>query len=147
MLDDSVEVLGTHAMPLQRARAHRQPRDTALLVDTKTTQHLGEEAYAPRRGRCVDSLVHLLGIDAPRQEIASDRMAARRRVTVPERAGVGENRRIERPRDRRCDLEIELAREIVDELPGRARRRVGQHDIPRRVVGRHVVIDDDLGNR
>src|SRR6267154_2509237 len=67
MLDDSVEVLGPHAMPLQGARAHRQPRHAAFLVDAKTTQNLGEETYAPRRGRCVDPLVHLFGIDAPRQ--------------------------------------------------------------------------------
>ena len=84
------------------------------------------------------------GIDAGVQQIRGDRVTARRGVAEPKAPGVGENRRVERLRDRRRDLEPERTREVVHQLARGARRDVGQRDRSGRFVGRDVVVDDEL---
>src|SRR3954470_9960528 len=147
VLDDSIEILGANAVSLERAGAHRQPRDATPLVHTEARQHLGQQPYTTCGRGSVDPLVHLLRVDAMREQIGGDGVASRRGVAVAEAAGIGEDRRVQRARDLRRNLELELAREIVDELSGGARRRVREDDVPSRIIGRDVVVDDDLGNR
>src|SRR5437773_8245409 len=43
MLDDSIQVLGSDTVPLERSGAHRQPGYAAPLIDAKTGQDLGEQ--------------------------------------------------------------------------------------------------------
>ena len=147
MLDDAVEVFRAHTMPLERTRSHRQPRNPTLLVHAQAPQHFREQTNTPGRRRGVDALIHLLRIDASGEQITGDRVTPRRGVAVAKRSRVGENRRVQRARDLRRDRQVELAREVVDQLSRRARRGVGEHDVSGRIVRRHMVIDDDRGNR
>ncbi len=73
-------------------------------------------------------------LDVVREQLGGDRQTARRRVAEAEAPGVGEDRCVERAGDRRRDLEPEHPREIVDQLAGRARGRVGDENVPRRIV-------------
>src|SRR5438067_12670902 len=147
MLDHAVEVLRADAMALEGARAHRQPGDATRLVDTEAPQYLREQTHASGRCRRVDALVHLLGIDTPRQQITGDRVAPRRRVAVAKGPRVREDRRIQRPGDLRGDRQIELAGEVVDELPRRTCRGVRENDVAGRIVGGNMVVDDEPRNR
>ena len=73
-------------------------------------------------------------------------MRARRRVAESKPTGVGENRRVERGRDRLRELQPDDRREVEDELAGGAGGRVREHHVPGRFVGRDVVVDDEARN-
>ena len=138
MLDDPVEILLPHVVLVQRAGSHREPGQPACLARPRACgapRRAGGSVPPGRRRRRADTSPP--GRRPRGQERRRDRVTARRRVAEAESAGVREDRRVERPgATAGVIVELEHAREIVHQLARRARRRVREHDVPRRIVRR-----------
>ena len=144
MLDDSVQILLPDAEALERAGTQRQPGQPMIVVHAQRRQNLGEQPHAAsRRGR-VDAHVHVFRIHAHREEVRGHGMRAGRRVAEAKAAGVGNDRDVQCLRDGRRDIQTERRRQVVDQLPGRTRGHVGEHDVAGRILRCDVVVNHEL---
>src|ERR1700687_751131 len=100
---------------------------------------------ADRHG-CVEPWIHLFRLDTRCNELTRDAQASRSRVAETESPRIGEESDVQRPRNIRRDLQPENDSEIVDQLAGCARGRIGNHQGAWRFIARQMMIYYQLRN-
>src|SRR6266550_5320721 len=100
-----------------------------------------QPAYRHRR---IEPCIHLLRLDAQRDELTGNAQAPRGGIAETESSRVGEKRDVQRAGDRRRDFEAETRSEIEDQLASGACRRVRNQKRAWWLVARQMVVYHQL---
>src|SRR5437016_4605787 len=99
------------------------------------------------RQRCIESTIHLFGLDTGSEQLSRNGETSRARVAEPKAARIREHCDVQSFRNLRRNLNTTRNCNVVDELARRTRSDVSEHVLRWRFITRDVMVDDNFRNR
>ena len=146
MFDNAIQFFIGHAVFLDGASVDGNPRERQFGIDLECAKCVAQQPQFTNADLRVDASVRLFGVNTGGQQRRSNRVAARRRVAEAKTACVGENRTVQRLRNRRRDVQMQDGRKVVHKFGRRTRGGVGKTHAANRFVAGCVMVDNRNGN-